>query len=188
MRFPLFLLAALIAIHLAIFAHINQGVYYFGLLVAALYLFRRPHLAAFRIPLVLAWSAVWIDSLGNAYGWYSRYVWYDDFSHAAVSALVVATAAAFLATMREPLARGIHLAFSFLLTVFLMTAYEVWEYWAQYFSGIRFIWGEFDTALDLQWNMLGAFVGIALTWALGAGVARSRKVAFSRKKDIINTP
>lgn len=50
----------------------------------------------------------------------------------------------------------------FSLFVTLATFYEVTELWDEWLSDRDRIWGEHDTARDLQWNMAGGILGLVL--------------------------
>lgn len=185
MKLGLVLLLILIALQGVLFSHVFQGTYYFAILLAIIAFARPKNWSVFNIPLVLIWIAVWIDSLGNAINLYSKYIWYDDFSHAAVSALLLPMALKIFSVNRRvgdkteaaeevdvsgngsagntsnatKKTAGIKiwpiLLFPACSVVAIMSVYEVWEYWAERIFNLTFIWGRYDTNLDLQWNIFG---------------------------------
>ncbi len=159
-RASLALLLTAATIHTIWFQHIYQGIYYFALLVITLRLVPKFQLP--RTALYSAWFLIWVDSLGTYYDLYGKFPWYDDFSHMAVSACVTLLVIALLEALNPNQSRGFLLIAGCTSAIALMAGYEILEYWFQHISGIRFIWGEFDTALDLQSDMLGALAGTFL--------------------------
>lgn len=119
-----------------------------------------------RIPLVLlglVFLALQVDALGNYFRMYGRQfgpMQYDEFAHMTVQVLVsplIVWFAMRLLQHRLPLWLA---AFFAATTVFsLSAAYEIIELWDEiYFHGKR-IWGPYDTATDLQWDLCGIIVG-----------------------------
>jgi uncharacterized membrane protein YjdF len=122
-----------------------------------------------RVPLVLlglVFLALQVDALGNFFRMYGRQVGpmqYDEFSHLAVQVLVSPVIVWFVTRLLH--ARGYRLplqltAFFAATTVFSLSAiYEIIELWDErYFHGQR-IWGPYDTATDLQWDLCGIIAG-----------------------------
>lgn len=130
-----------------------------------------------RIPIVLAalmLLAVEADAIGNLFGWYNqRYslIQYDEFSHCLVSALVVPV---IVWGMKVGLDRfgyrlpvGLIAFFSFATVFTLAGFYEVIELWDDKYMhpspGWR-IHGSYDTANDLQWDILGMGTGAIVAY------------------------
>ena len=122
-----------------------------------------------RVPVVLlglVFIALQVDALGNFFRMYGRQfgpMQYDEFSHLAVQVLVSPIIVWFVdSLLRE---RGYNLplkltAFFAATTVFsLSAAYEIIELWDEVYFGGQRIWGKYDTATDLQWDLGGIIVG-----------------------------
>jgi uncharacterized membrane protein YjdF len=122
-----------------------------------------------RIPLVLlalVFVALQVDALGNFFRMYGRQfgpMQYDEFSHLAVQVLVSPIIVWFVTRLLHSLGYRLPLAltaFFAATTVFsLSAAYEIIELWDEVYFGGRRIWGKYDTATDLQWDLLGIIVG-----------------------------
>jgi len=149
---PLIILILIVAAHAALFGRVYQGVFYFALLALGLVVLKKN--ASF-LSLSLPVLAVFMDSFGNYKEFYGRLSWFDDLSHALISALLffflLSVGRSFMKT-ENYFAYGI---FALAATISLGAIYEIFEYWATVF-GARMIWGEFDSASDLQWNLVGA--------------------------------
>lgn len=122
-----------------------------------------------RVPLVLlglVFVALQVDALGNFFRMYGRQfgpMQYDEFSHLMVQVLVSPIIVWFVTRLLHR--RGYRLplkltAFFAATIVFsLSAAYEIIELWDEvYFGGAR-IWGKYDTATDLQWDLCGIIAG-----------------------------
>ena len=119
-----------------------------------------------RIPLVLlglVFLALQVDALGNFFRMYGRPfgpMQYDEFAHMTVQVLVspvIVWCAMRLLNHRLPLWLS---AFFAATTVFsLSAAYEIIELWDEIYFGGKRIWGPYDTATDLQWDLCGIIVG-----------------------------
>jgi uncharacterized membrane protein YjdF len=122
-----------------------------------------------RIPLVLlglVFLALQVDALGNFFRMYGRQfgpMQYDEFSHLMVQVLVSPVIVWFVVRLlhrygyRLPLALT---AFFAATTMFsLSAAYEIIELWDEIYFGGKRIWGPYDTATDLQWDLCGIIVG-----------------------------
>lgn len=136
---------------------------------------------------LLLLAAIEVDAFGNLLGLYNqrfRYVQYDEFSHCLISALVLPVV---IWLMRAGLARrglriptGFIAFFAFTAVFTLAGLYEVIELWDdKYFHpepGWR-IHGSYDTANDLQWDILGMGTGALI----GYLVLRSREMRATDK-------
>jgi len=122
-----------------------------------------------RIPLVLltlVFVALQVDALGNFFRMYGRQfgpMQYDEFSHLMVQVLVSPIIVWFVTRLLH--GRGYRLplkltAFFAATIVFsLSAAYEIIELWDEVYFGGQRIWGKYDTATDLQWDLCGIIAG-----------------------------
>jgi uncharacterized membrane protein YjdF len=86
---------------------------------------------------------------------------YDEFSHMAVqvlvSPLIVWLVSRLLQRYQLPLALSAILAATIVFS--LSAAYEIIELWDEIYFGGQRIWGPYDTATDLQWDLCGIIIG-----------------------------
>jgi hypothetical protein len=114
--------------------------------------------------LILIFLALQVDALGNFFHMYGHQfgpMQYDEFAHTTVqvlvSPLIVWLAVRVLDRYRMPL---VLTAFFAATVVFSLSAvYEIIELWDELYFGGRRIWGPYDTATDLQWDLCGIIVG-----------------------------
>jgi uncharacterized membrane protein YjdF len=122
-----------------------------------------------RIPVVLlglVFLALQVDALGNYFRMYGQQfgpMHYDEFAHMTVQVLVspiivwLVTRLLNQSGYRLPLKLT---AFFAATIVFSLSAvYEIIELWDEVYFGGRRIWGPYDTATDLQWDLCGILVG-----------------------------
>jgi hypothetical protein len=147
--------------------------------VSSFWLKRRLGITAPLSVLFLLVCCVLVDGIGNAgvLGLYGRpfpYIQYDEYAHCLISALVMPSAIWFVRTLfHGPL--GIRIpfylvcVFSFAIVFLLAGFYEVIELWDDKYMhptpGMR-IHGAYDTANDLQWDLLGMGLGTLLGYFL----------------------
>jgi len=144
----------------------------FGLgFLTAVYLYcRTRHDLTIPLPLLaLVFVALQVDALGNYFHMYGQHfgpMQYDEFAHLMVQVLA---SPLIVWLMRYALARwGYHLplkltAFFSATTMFsISAAYEIIELWDELYAGGKRIWGLYDTATDLQWDLCGIIVGTVL--------------------------
>jgi len=122
-----------------------------------------------RIPLVLlglVFLALQVDALGNLFRMYGRQfgpMQYDEFSHLTVQVLVSPLIVWFVVLLLHRYGYRLPLpltAFFAATTMFsLSAAYEIIELWDEIYFGGKRIWGPYDTATDLQWDLCGIIVG-----------------------------
>ena len=122
-----------------------------------------------RIPLVLlalVFVALQVDALGNFFRMYGRQfgpMQYDEFSHLVVQVLISPIIVWFVTRLLHEFGYPLPLkltAFFAATTVFsLSAAYEIIELWDEVYFGGQRIWGKYDTATDLQWDLCGIIVG-----------------------------
>lgn len=125
-----------------------------------------------KVPVILAalmLLAVEVDAIGNLFGWYNQHyslIQYDEFSHCLISALVLPVVVwglnVGLDRFGYKLPIGLIAFFSF-ATVFTFAGfYEVIELWDDKYMHANPGWrihGAYDTANDLQWDILGMGTG-----------------------------
>lgn len=136
--------------------------------LGAFYWYVRARLKA-RVPivlLVLVFLALQVDALGNYFRMYGRQfgpMQYDEFSHLAVQVLVSPIIVWFITRLLHQFGYRLPLvltAFFAATTVFsLSAAYEIIELWDELYFGGQRIWGKYDTATDLQWDLCGIIAG-----------------------------
>ena len=112
----------------------------------------------------LVFAALQVDALGNFFRMYGTKfgpVQYDEFSHMMVqvliSPLIVWLVHQLLRRYRMPLA--LTAIFAGPIVFSLSAAYEIIELWDEIYFGGQRIWGSYDTAKDLQWDLCGIIVG-----------------------------
>ena len=135
-----------------------------------------------QIPFVLlvtVFLALQVDALGNFFGMYGRQfgpMQYDEFAHMAVQVLVTPTIVWLVARTLEKSGYKLPLkltAFFAATIVFgLSAAYEIIELWDERYFGGQRIWGKYDTATDLQWDLCGILLGTLLSCLMPARGAR----------------
>ena len=136
--------------------------------LALFYLYLRARLNI-HMPVVLlglVFAALQVDALGNFFQMYGRQfgpMQYDEFSHMTVQILISPVIVWLVSkTLKH---YGYHLplklsAFFAATIVFaLSAAYEIIELWDEIYFGGHRIWGPYDTATDLQWDLCGIIVG-----------------------------
>jgi uncharacterized membrane protein YjdF len=122
-----------------------------------------------QIPLVLltlVFLALQVDALGNFFRLYGRQfgpMQYDEFSHMMVQVLVSPIIVWLTRRVLQQLGYRLPLkltAFFAATIVFSLSAvYEMIELWDEIYFGGQRIWGKYDTATDLQWDLCGIIVG-----------------------------
>ena len=134
--------------------------------LALFYSYLRARLSI-RIPillLVFVFLALQVDALGNFFRMYGTQfgpMQYDEFSHMTVqvliSPLIVWLVSQLLKRYRLPFA--LSACFAGMIVFGLSAAYEIIELWDEIYFGGKRIWGPYDTATDLQWDLCGIIVG-----------------------------
>lgn len=122
-----------------------------------------------HLPPAVAWlvaAAIWFDASGNFVHFYARFTWWDQLAHAVGSAAI---AAALWLTLRAALAhRGVRLpdGHVFLYAVsaatLLAVSYEISEYLGDLLFNTHRVTNLYDTADDLLWNLLAAWLAVAV--------------------------
>ena len=122
-----------------------------------------------QIPLILlalVFLALQVDALGNFFGMYGQQfgpMQYDQFAHMMVQVLVSPIIVWLTGRVLQRLGYRLPLkltAFFAATIVFSLSAvYEMIELWDEIYFGGQRIWGKYDTATDLQWDLCGIIVG-----------------------------
>lgn len=114
----------------------------------------------------LVFVALQVDALGNYFRMYGRQfgpMQYDEFAHMMVQVLVSPIIIWIVsnAFRRYGYALPLRLAAFFAGTIVfsISAAYEIIELWDEIYFGGRRIWGPYDSATDLQWDLCGIIVG-----------------------------
>jgi uncharacterized membrane protein YjdF len=116
--------------------------------------------------LALVFLALQVDALGNFFRMYGRKfgpMQYDEFSHMMVQVLVSPIIVWLTGRVLQQLGYRLPLkltAFFAATIVFSLSAiYEIIELWDEIYFGGQRIWGPYDSATDLQWDLCGIIVG-----------------------------
>ncbi len=122
-----------------------------------------------KIPVVLlglVFAALQVDALGNFFHMYGRQfgpMQYDEFAHmlvqVLVSPIIVWLAGAVLQQAGYRLPLRLTAFFAATIVFSLSAIYEIIELWDEVYFGGHRIWGSYDTATDLQWDLCGIIVG-----------------------------
>jgi uncharacterized membrane protein YjdF len=136
--------------------------------LALFYLYLRARLNI-HVPVTLlglVFLALQVDALGNFFRMYGHPfgpMQYDEFSHMAVQVLVSPIIVWLVNRVLQQYGYRLPLklaAFFAATIVFsLSAAYEIIELWDERYLGGQRIWGSYDTATDLQWDLCGILVG-----------------------------
>ena len=134
--------------------------------LALFYCYLRARLNVQVPPLLLGlvFVALQVDALGNYFRMYGQRfgpLQYDEFAHMMVqvliSPLIVWLANRLLQRYRMPLT--LNAIFAGTVVYSLSAAYEIIELWDEIYFGGKRIWGPYDTATDLQWDLCGIIIG-----------------------------
>ena len=122
-----------------------------------------------RIPvslLGLVFLALQVDALGNFFRMYGRQfgpMQYDEFAHMTVQVLVSPIIVWLVGRILQQSGYGLPLKLTALfagtIVYSLSAVYEIIELWDEIYFGGHRIWGPYDTATDLQWDLCGIIVG-----------------------------
>lgn len=122
-----------------------------------------------KIPVVLlglVFLALQVDALGNFFQLYGRQfgpMQYDEFSHMMVQVLVSPIIVWLVGRVLQQIGYRLPLKltafFAGSLVYSLSAIYEIIELWDEIYFGGHRIWGPYDTATDLQWDLCGIIVG-----------------------------
>ena len=122
-----------------------------------------------QIPLTLlapVFLALQVDALGNFFHMYGQQfgpMQYDEFSHmmvqVLVSPIIVWLTGRTLQQLGYQLPLKLTALFAATIVFSLSAIYEIIELWDEIYFGGHRIWGPYDTATDLQWDLCGIIVG-----------------------------
>ena len=122
-----------------------------------------------QIPVVLlglVFLALQVDALGNFFHMYGRQfgpMHYDEFAHMMVQVLVSPIIVWLVGRVLQQIGYRLPLKLTALFAgtmVYSLSAiYEIIELWDEIYFGGHRIWGPYDTATDLQWDLCGIIVG-----------------------------
>jgi hypothetical protein len=125
------------------------------------------------ILIVLVFAALQVDALGNFFQMYGRKfgpMQYDEFSHMAVQVLITPIIIWLVRRALEHVGHKVSLGIAALFAITMMfsisACYEIIELWDEVYFGGQRIWGKYDTANDLQWDLCGILIGAALSLPL----------------------
>lgn len=122
-----------------------------------------------QIPIMLlgfVFLALQVDALGNFFHMYGRQfgpMQYDEFAHMMVQVLVSPIIVWLLGRVLQQIGYRLPLKlnalFAATIVYSLSAIYEIIELWDEIYFGGHRIWGPYDTATDLQWDLCGIIVG-----------------------------
>lgn len=122
---------------------------------------------------VLVFIALQIDALGNLFGMYGQQLGplqYDEFAHMSiqllVSPLIVWLVQHILERWGHQLPLKLTAFFAGSMVFSLSAFYEIIELWDELYFHPHRIWGQLDTATDLQFDFFGIVIGTALACVL----------------------
>jgi uncharacterized membrane protein YjdF len=136
--------------------------------LALVYLYVRARLGT-KIPIVLlglVFAALQVDALGNFFHRYGRQfgpMQYDEFAHTMIQVLVSPIIVWLVGRVLQHCGYRLPLKltafFAATIVYSLSAVYEIIELWDEVYFGGHRIWGPYDTATDLQWDLCGIIVG-----------------------------
>jgi len=114
----------------------------------------------------LVFAALQVDALGNFFHMYGHQfgpMQYDEFAHLTVQVLVSPIIVWLVGRILQQSGYGLPLKLTALfagtIVYSLSAVYEIIELWDEIYFGGHRIWGPYDTATDLQWDLCGIIVG-----------------------------
>jgi len=157
--------------------------------LAVFYLYVRTRLGI-QIPVVLlglVFAALQVDALGNFFRMYGQQfgpMQYDEFSHLTVQVLVSPIIVWLVGRVLQQNGYALPLkltaVFAGSLVFSLSAAYEIIELWDEIYFGGQRIWGRYDTATDLQWDLCGIIVGTLFSCILLPTIQTVRRPALEQ--------
>jgi len=131
-----------------------------------LYVRRRLNIQIPVVLLGLVFAALQVDALGNFFHMYGHQfgpMQYDEFAHMTiqvlVSPIIVWLVGRILQQSGYRLPLKLTALFAGTIVYSLSAIYEIIELWDEIYFGGHRIWGPYDTATDLQWDLCGIIVG-----------------------------
>jgi len=138
------------------------------LFLATLYFYLRSRHQINIPPLLLSlvFLALEVDALGNFFRMYGQRfgpMQYDEFSHMMVQLLITPMIIWLLQGFLRKLGHHFSVRLTSILSATMMFSlasfYEIIELWDELYFGGQRIWGPYDTATDLQWDLCGIVLG-----------------------------
>src|SRR4030095_1612619 len=133
--------------------------------------------------IVLVFAALQVDALGNFFQMYGRKfgpMQYDEFSHMVVQVLITPIIIWLVRRALEHVGHKVSLGIAALFALTMMfsisACYEIIELWDEVYFGGQRIWGKYDTANDLQWDLCGIIIGSLLALQLFRVIEPKRMV------------
>lgn len=121
------------------------------------------------IPSLVAWvvaGGIWLDAIGNFAHFYTKLGWWDDLAHfgGTVSVAVFVFVAAVKLREKGFLKMGVFAQgiFSVGVSMLLSSFYEITELWGDYLFKMTRIGARWDTASDLQMDLLGSLLVVLI--------------------------
>ena len=138
-----------------------------------------------EIPLVLlalVFAALQVDALGNFFRMYGQKfgpIQYDEFAHMMVQVLISPIIVWLVGRTLDRFGYRLPLKLTAVMAaglVFCLSAvYEIIELWDELYFGGKRIWGPYDTATDLQWDLCGIIIGTIFATII---LTRGRRKVF----------
>lgn len=138
---------------------VYQGLIYFSIALVFVFILDSK---GYQIPILgifVLFIAAMLDATGNILELYGGPAWYDLFTHSFTSGAMVLFLSPYTQRFFKEVSVWKVALIAFLASVFFASLYEVGELWIQRILNVRMIWGELDTPLDMQWNIIGALLG-----------------------------
>lgn len=182
--FLLLLLGSAFLMKMCYLSLVFNSIFGLGFLTAVYLYCRTRHDLTIPLPLLaLVFLALQVDALGNYFHMYGQQfgpMQYDEFSHLTVQ--ILASPLLVWLTRFALMRLGYHLplkltAFFSATTMFsISAAYEIIELWDELYAGGKRIWGLYDTATDLQWDLCGIILGTVLACCVLRSTEFGRKI------------
>lgn len=138
-----------------------------------------------KIPVVLlalVFAALQVDALGNYFRMYGQRLGpmqYDEFAHMMVQVLISPIIVWLVGRTLYRFGYLLPLKLTAFIAgglVFCLSAvYEIIELWDEIYFGGKRIWGPYDTATDLQWDLCGIVIGTLFATVI---LGRKRRAVF----------
>lgn len=116
--------------------------------------------------LALVFGALQVDALGNYFRMYGQKfgpIQYDEFAHMMVQVLISPIIVWLVGRTLDRFGYSLPLKLTAFIAagmVFCLSAiYEIIELWDELYFGGKRIWGPYDSATDLQWDLCGIIIG-----------------------------
>ena len=182
--FLLILLGSAFLMKMCYLSLVFNSIFGLGFLTAVYLYCRTRHDITIPLALLgLVFAALQIDALGNYFRMYGQRfgpMQYDEFSHLTVqilaSPLIVWLTRYALIRWGYQLPLKLTAFFSATIMFSISAAYEIIELWDELYAGGKRIWGLYDTATDLQWDLCGIILGTVLACCVLRSTEIERKI------------